>query len=114
MSSMDRRNFFKAFVPTLSADKRSHSDKQCRDKMPETLTLGPLSIFPLNSCTQFSLFEQRYELESLPEGLRFTNLNSKQNLALTLENNGQLVAHLSQVWPANSVLSIMTGEQYTI
>lgn len=102
-----RREFLKSIVPKVAQTKSS-------DMRPRIVTLGHLAAFPVHSSTKMRLFEEEFVVESLPQGIRLLNVLTNQNLKLSLNNHGQVQAHLTEFWPATAVLSIFTGEIYNI
>lgn len=102
-----RRAFFKSIIPKIETSSSM-------EKTPETVILGHVTAFPANSSTKIQLYKDDFLIESYPEGLRLKKLSTNENLKLSLSSAGLLQAHIQEIWPENSVLSIFTGEIYNL
>lgn len=110
MTSNSRRDFLKNIIPTINFYEIASEI----DDVKDTFILGHLTIFPVNSKTKIKLKEKELTVESLPEGICVYDELRKENLKLSLSDNGLLQIHLHERWPASTVLSIITGEMYNI
>ena len=104
---MERREFLSSFFPRMN-----NSEQKCQLK--DVIEIGHLSSHPVNSGVELSLANEAYHLSSMAEGLRLTKINENKNIRLTINEHGQVQAHLKEEWPEKAVLSILTGEMYII
>ncbi len=118
MSSVSRRDFLLKPLTQIQNGLRecqsnipTHNPLQA--KLATKIIIGKISDFPFGEKTEILNLE--LSVESLPEGLR---VQSRQNLndyySLQTNRQGQLVVDLQELWPANQVFSLLTGDPATL
>lgn len=107
MRGLSRRDFFRQFLPPLIRDS-------VNPKREETVVLGQIRDFPVNSSTVISIRNQDICLESICEGFRAILMDSGRFVRLSMGVEGRIYAHLTEFWSENMVLSILTGDAYFI
>ena len=120
MREMSRRNFFSSFISKFAVQNNAtdyvekKSDCDVTHNTMQTVVLGPISLFPVNTNSKINLLNQSFILHSFPEGIRLCDEINKSVTKLSLGPDGQLYAHIGEHWSDSPVLSLFTGEIYNI
>jgi hypothetical protein len=111
METMARRTFlFGAFSKENAPVKPDicNESLQGMQKNP-LLKIGKVRDFPLGK--EKPTQDGSLIIESLPEGLRArSSIEKNQYFAINANQYAELIVNRQEVWPANRVYSIMTGE----